>query len=49
LSILQRKNQMSNGDGVSLQSFEIKDDVRLHMYCSEAPCMTSLDCHRFYL
>ncbi|RGP60544.1 trna-specific adenosine deaminase 1 [Fusarium longipes] len=37
-SILQRKKHMSNSDGVSLQSFEIKDDVKLHMYCSEAPC-----------
>lgn len=48
-SILQRKNHTSNSDGMCLQSFEIKDDVRLHMYCSEAPCMTFLDCHRFNL
>ncbi|RGP68082.1 trna-specific adenosine deaminase 1 [Fusarium sporotrichioides] len=38
LSILQRKKQTSNSDGMYLQSFEIKDDVKLHMYCSEAPC-----------
>ncbi|KAF4968952.1 hypothetical protein FSARC_3716 [Fusarium sarcochroum] len=39
-SILQRKREMaaSNGDGSSLQLFKIKDDVKLYMYCSEAPC-----------
>jgi tRNA-specific adenosine deaminase 1 len=37
-SILQRKGHTSNTDGASLQLFEIKDDIKLHMYCSEAPC-----------
>ncbi|KAF4448192.1 putative tRNA-specific adenosine deaminase 1 [Fusarium austroafricanum] len=38
LSILQTKRKPSNLDGDPLQLFEIKDDVKLHMYCSEAPC-----------
>ncbi|KAH7185557.1 adenosine deaminase/editase [Fusarium flagelliforme] len=37
-SILRRKRGISDSDGVSLQLFEIQEDVRLHMYCSEAPC-----------
>lgn len=37
-SILQRKRHTSNTDGASLQLFEVKDDIKLHMYCSEAPC-----------
>jgi tRNA-specific adenosine deaminase 1 len=43
-SILRRKKGISNSDGVSLQLFEIQEHVRLHMYCSEAPCMSSPDC-----
>ncbi|SPJ81771.1 probable tRNA-specific adenosine deaminase 1 [Fusarium torulosum] len=37
-SILQRKRHKSNIYGASLQLFEIKHDIKLHMYCSEAPC-----------
>ncbi|KAJ4263982.1 hypothetical protein NW762_006020 [Fusarium torreyae] len=39
-SILQRKREMtaSNGHGTALQLFEIKDHVKLYLYCSEAPC-----------
>lgn len=49
LSILQRKKHTPNSDGVSSHPFEIKDDVRLHMYCSEAPCMRFPECHSFHL
>jgi tRNA-specific adenosine deaminase 1 len=41
-SILQRKRHTPNIYGASLQLFEIKDDIKLHMYCSEAPCKSSL-------
>lgn len=37
-SIIQRKMSTSNLNGTPLQLFEIKDGVKLHMYCSEAPC-----------
>ncbi|KAF5023488.1 hypothetical protein F66182_4439 [Fusarium sp. NRRL 66182] len=38
-SILQVKKQISLSDNeFSLQRFEIRNDVKLHMYCSEAPC-----------
>ncbi|KAF7560736.1 hypothetical protein G7046_g3399 [Stylonectria norvegica] len=35
LSILCRRN---TGGGLRSKPFEIRDDVKLHMYCSEAPC-----------
>lgn len=44
-SILQRKRHKSNIHGASLQLFEIKHDIKLHMYCSEAPCKSSLECN----
>lgn len=37
-SIIQRKMSASNLNDTPLQLFEIKDGVKLHMYCSEAPC-----------
>lgn len=37
-SIIQRKMSTSNLNDTPLQLFEIKDGVKLHMYCSEAPC-----------
>ncbi|KAM0356042.1 hypothetical protein ACHAPU_000435 [Fusarium lateritium] len=37
-SILQKKRYSSNFDETSLHLFEIKDGIKLHMYCSEAPC-----------
>ncbi|KAJ4140204.1 hypothetical protein NW768_001559 [Fusarium equiseti] len=37
-SILRRKKDIPDSGGISLQFFEIQEDVRLHMYCSEAPC-----------
>ncbi|KAI8682976.1 A to I editase domain-containing protein [Fusarium sp. Ph1] len=38
-SILRRTQRTTTKEGdMSLKPFEIKDDVKLHMYCSEAPC-----------
>lgn len=37
-SIIQKKTNASNLNDTPLQLFEIKDGVKLHMYCSEAPC-----------
>ncbi|KAF5542545.1 tRNA-specific adenosine deaminase 1 [Fusarium phyllophilum] len=37
-SILQRKTSASNLNDTPLQLFEIKEGIKLHMYCSEAPC-----------
>lgn len=37
-SIIQKKINASNLNDTPLQLFEIKDGVKLHMYCSEAPC-----------
>ncbi|KAF4466510.1 tRNA-specific adenosine deaminase 1 [Fusarium albosuccineum] len=39
-SILRRRPLIAtpNGNGIPLKPFEIRDDVKLYMYCSEAPC-----------
>jgi tRNA-specific adenosine deaminase 1 len=49
LSILERKKHISGGNGMCPQAFQMKDNVRLHMYCSEAPCMTFPNRLQFYL
>jgi tRNA-specific adenosine deaminase 1 len=36
LNIIQMS---SRTDGDTQRLFDLRDDVRLHMYCSEAPCM----------
>ena len=37
-SVYLRRRHEGEGDGDSLQPFAIDEDVKLHMYCSEAPC-----------
>lgn len=38
-AILRRTSTNKSTNGLSVRPFEIRDDVKLHMYCSEAPCM----------
>ncbi|KAM5379609.1 hypothetical protein ACJZ2D_003803 [Fusarium nematophilum] len=36
--LCRRSATVANGDGTPSKLFQIKDNVKLHMYCSEAPC-----------
>lgn len=37
-TIIQRNDSVDADGGHGARPFAIKDDVKLHMYCSEAPC-----------
>lgn len=43
-SIVRRGPVTNDGrkNGMFVKPFQIRDDVRLHMYCSEAPCKSGV-------